>query len=105
MRFTYPSNKVCPKCGTGGYVWYLDDSEYIAKCTNCGHYFREQDFPMCVLDKTQKPLTNADRIRSMSDEELADFLARHVLNLDGAMHDIAHNAWLGWLRHEVKEGE
>ena len=54
MRLTYPSKKACPKCGMGGYVWYLDDSEYIAKCINCGHYFHNDDFPMCVLDKTQK---------------------------------------------------
>jgi ribosomal protein L32 len=50
MGLTYPSNKICPRCGTGGYVWYLDNSEYVAKCTNCGHYFRREDFPMCVLD-------------------------------------------------------
>ena len=74
MGLTYPSNKVCPKCGAGGYVWYLDNSEYVAECINCGHYFREQDFPMCILDEAPKPITNADRIRAMTDEELAEFI-------------------------------
>lgn len=74
MGLTYPSNKICPRCGTGGYVWYLDNSEYVAKCTNCGHYFRRKDFPLCVLDEAPKPVTNADRIRAMSDEEMADLL-------------------------------
>ena len=63
MGLTYPSNKICPQCKTGGYVWYLDNSEYVAKCTNCGHYFRKEDFPMCVLDGTPKPITNADSFR------------------------------------------
>lgn len=75
MALTYPSNMICPQCGTGGYVWYMDKSEYVAKCTNCGHYFRKEDFPMCVLDGAPKPITNADRIRAMTDEEMAFELA------------------------------
>ena len=106
MGLTYPSNKICPKCGTGGYVWYLDDSEYVAKCTNCGHYFQKEDFPMCVLDKTQKPITNADKIRNMSDEELAVWLtgfacsnvAPHA-NARGAMYK---GKLVDWLKQEAE---
>lgn len=100
MALTYPSNKICPQCGTGGYVWYMDKSEYVAKCTNCGHYFRKEDFPMCVLDGVPKPKTNADRIRSMTDEELAEWLcdiAGWLPMYEGKMHPI-----LDWLRQEVK---
>lgn len=24
MGLTYPSNKVCPRCGAAGYVWYAE---------------------------------------------------------------------------------
>ena len=103
MGLTYPSKKICPRCGTGGYVWYLDNSEYVAKCTNCGHYFRREDFPMCVLDEAPKPITNADRIRTMTDEELADYL-------DGVCHDLwqmfvadPQKMWLDWLKQEATD--
>ena len=96
MGLTYPSNKICPRCGTGGYVWYLDNSEYVAKCTNCDHYFRREDFPMCVLDEQPKPITNADRIRGMTDEELADWL---IMNGNGS----DYQTWLDWLREEISE--
>ncbi len=102
MGLTYPSNKICPRCGTGGYVWYLDNSEYVAKCTNCGHYFRKDDFPMCVLDGAQKPTTNADRIRAMSDEELADFMIR-VAQRGGKPTDSGLVRWLDWLKQEAKD--
>lgn len=95
MGLTYPSNKICPRCGTGGYVWYMDNTKYVAKCTNCGHYFRKEDFPMCVLDRTGKSTTNADRIRSMTDEELAAWLEdRFQLPINGL--------WLNWLKQEAE---
>lgn len=111
MKLTYPSNKVCPKCGTGGYVWYLDNSEYVAKCTNCGHYFHREDFPMCVLDEAPKPTTNADRIRSMTDEELAELfisIQDDVANYfkSGAETEPEFptftSTWLYWLKEESK---
>lgn len=114
MGFTYPSNKICPKCGTGGYVWYLDNSEYVAKCTNCGHYFRREDFPMCVLDRAKKPITNADHIRSMSDEELAGFIGEVTAcgygmcapgHYDCTGKNSCAPCWLDWLRQEVEDGE
>lgn len=49
------------------------------------------------------PITNADRIRSMSDEELAEYL-------DGVCHDLwqmfvkdPQKMWLDWLKQEVKD--
>lgn len=107
MGLTYPSNKICPRCGTGGYVWYLDNSEYVAKCINCGHYFRREDFPMCVLDDVRKPVTNADRIRAMSDQELSDWLGDKDTCPPGEcthMHDGVDcpECWLDWLRQEAE---
>lgn len=57
---------------------------------------------------TPKPITNADRIRAMSDEELTVYLA----HLTGCVDCIARRescgydcrkAWADWLRQEVKE--
>lgn len=45
--------------------------------------------------------TNADRIRNMSDEELAEFLAVHDLGLKG--NDLPMlTDWLEWLRSEAE---
>ena len=60
--------------------------------------------PYLDYPKTYKPQTNADRIRAMSDEELAEFLG------DWAQR---HRAWmcdsqgecLAWLQEPVKDGE
>lgn len=49
----------------------FDDSEEKASC-NCQHNSNSRDNePCCRCDSKQ---TNADRIRDMSDEELAEFL-------------------------------
>lgn len=102
MGLTYPSNKICPRCRTGGYVWYLDNSKYVAKCTNCGHYFQKEDFPMCVLDRTEKSTTNADHIRAMSDEELASKL--YDVSWDSFALGITYTEteWLEWLKQEAE---
>lgn len=55
-------------------------------------------------------ITNADRIRSMTDEELAEWLAKHnersaVCPNFGA-HDCqasCRKCWLDWLKQEVSE--
>ena len=46
--------------------------------------------------------TNADRIRNMSDEELAEFLAVHDLGLKG--NDLPMlTDWLEWLQSEAEQ--
>ena len=64
--------------------------------------------------KEYKPdyMTNADRIRSMSDEELADFLdevqeeecnALHEVRQDGTLKFMSlRNGWLEWLKQPVE---
>ena len=54
----------------------------------------------------QKP-TNADRLRAMSDEELAEFLSK-TQKIGGNTEE--HRAgfyylWLDWLREEADDGE
>ena len=49
----------------------------------------------------KKRQTNADRIRNMSDEELAEFLAVHDLGLKG--NDLPMPTdWLDWLQSEAE---
>lgn len=61
--------KWCPK---------INDSPHLDMECNCEHY---------------KAMTNADRIRSMTDEELAEIFAQYNISLD-------KDGWLEWLRAE-----
>ena len=53
-----------------------DEFEVIIKTDNKEHYKKAEDFSRKLIDHA-KPQTNADRIRAMTDEELAHFLAWH----------------------------
>ena len=80
-----------------------------------------EDCPHCVFEKTEtncrgcfegshykpKPITNADRIRAMTDEELAELIGTDQRN-GGCPNGGARNCqescvkcWLDWLREEV----
>lgn len=60
--------KRCPKCHTASYTQKID-GENKALCHKCGYRGRFSE---------GMPLTNADRIRSMKDEELAEMLCNTV---------------------------
>lgn len=79
-----------------------------------------EDCPHCVFEKTEancrgcfegshykpKPITNADRIRAMTDEDLAMLLQPGCPDRvcrDSPPHD-CYNCWLDWLKQEVKNG-
>ena len=47
--------------------------------------------------------TNADRIRAMTDEEMAEWIAGDVLNLSCGALTIATEAWLDWLKKVASE--
>jgi hypothetical protein len=70
------------------------------------------DMAIAALEEQaqEKPLTNADRIRAMTDEELAELIA------DGCCRNIdcpdefymedglnCHGCWLDWLKQEVSD--
>ncbi len=71
-----------------------------------------EDCPHCVFEKTEancwgcfegshyrpKPITNADRIRSMSDEEFSHFL--FGIQCAPASRP---KEWLDWLKQEAEE--
>ena len=62
-------------------------------------------------------MTNADRLRSMTDEELAEFLAERSVapsctskchkdyELYGELRTFCSDCWLAWLIQEVDDGE
>ena len=53
------------------------------------------------MEIVEKKETNADRIRNMSDEELAEFLTVHDLDLKG--NDLPmFTDWLKWLQSEAE---
>ena len=66
---------------------------------NCQHNSNSRDSePCCRCDSRQ---TNADRIRNMSDEELAEFLSVHDLGLKG--NDLPMlTDWFEWLQSEAE---
>ena len=66
---------------------------------NCKHNSNSRDSePCCRCDSRQ---TNADRIRNMSDEELAEFLSVHNLGLKG--NDLPMlTDWFEWLQSEAE---
>jgi hypothetical protein len=60
--------------------------------------------------QSRKPKTNADRIRAMSNEELAEFMCHNVSN--GTVNcafcaaaefcRMGHNGWIDWLKQEAE---
>lgn len=87
----------------------------MCKCDSCKHGSkRATEYPcyVCLGSTKYEPMTQADRIRNMSDEELADILfddctikmgleTCKYLDCDG--HD-CKKCVLEWLQAEVKEG-
>ena len=85
--------------------------EIIIQTDSKEHYKATEDFAIKLIDHA-KPMTNADRIRAMSDEELAGFLcgtstaeccdrscpARHICGY-------ADNGMIKWLQQPVKEND
>ena len=80
--------------------YYLDlATKEKAHTCNCKYNSNSRDNePCCRCDSRQ---TNADRIRNMSDEELAEFLAVHDLGLKG--NDLPMlTDWFNWLQSEAE---
>lgn len=72
-------------------------------CSGCKHLNERGycEFTACIIPCTVsafipevKPQTNADRIRAMSDEELAEWIISITEDLT--------TMWLDWLKKEVK---
>ena len=51
-------------------------------------------------------MTNADRIRSMSDEELAELIVVKIKDIHHqGMRELAYSAWLKWLQQPAEEDD
>lgn len=77
-----------------------------AKADSCEQADRVEDY---CIDHEERPMTNADRIRQMSDEELAI----EETSKGGCPHDCETpddmdtdcvRCWLDWLKKEVDDG-
>ena len=67
--------KRCNNCANG--AWSCKESALPEVCLNCN--FLSDGSPS---EWKPKVATNADRIRAMSDEELAEFIANKIVNLE-----------------------
>lgn len=90
----------------GKNVGYLD-----MKCINCNSYFNFDELYKRRIGEVlePKPPTNADRLRAMSDEELADYFAELSCWPNAGREDCRGMAncmdcWLDWLRQEASDG-
>lgn len=84
------SDEKCNKCKAKRLCSELEDMGYLRTC------------------KTQKPLINADRIRAMSDEELAEWICDRAgcpKTFSGLPDCISNcrQCWHDWLKQEAKE--
>ena len=94
----------CPKCF--GSICRLGNREKPFLCRACNAWYSKSE--------VTPPITNADRIRSMSDEELDKFLGDiqwDVANYCGGVTQKQdypvpeqRGAWLDWLKQEVYDG-
>ena len=108
-----PANIVCPKCGSPNYMRHLIGKgvgKLDMKCINCNSYFSfEELYKQKIAEVIKpKPQTNADRIRAMTDDELADLLTadckyipeelcrKYLGNCNACLRE--------WLKQEVDDG-
>ena len=115
-----PANIACPKCGSPNYMRHLIGKgvgKLDMKCINCNSYFNFDELYKKKIAKVlkPKPQTNADRIRSMTDKELAKTLCAMTNEGCPPWHDadisLCHNhgvchdgeCWLKWLKQEATE--
>ena len=82
----------------------------MAKCRNKSYCpFKDSDNNECMskLPCSCKPMRNVDRIRAMSDEELAEFLSEvkydGIYHHEGQKYPMQAAAWEEWLQVENEE--
>lgn len=85
------------------------------KCDTCRYkndcfVFDKEQMEKCKAYEPEKKMTNADRIRAMSDEELAAHMWNKFGCPDGRNHttydcigNSCKDCWLDWLRQPAEE--
>lgn len=98
-KIRYSDEFVCPKCGRHTALVCHVDGTHQAHCMICDAYYNVEIATM----------TNADRIRAMTDEELAI----EETSKGGCPHDCETpddldtdcvRCWLDWLKQEASHG-
>ena len=85
----------------------------MAYCESCNNFIEVDMCEKCNKGSNFKRITNADRIRTMSDEELAEFMENFdktggcdtcSIRYQGKCNSISKckDGYLGWLQSEVK---
>lgn len=73
-------------------------------CKGCRYYKNLADNHCIGCDGSgYTKQTNADRIRSMADEELAEWIVRRTEGYGFDGYNESVKAWLKWLREECNE--
>ena len=49
-----------------------------------------------------KPITNADKIRQMTDEELAEWIVNDLIEPGYYSYEQGYELWLDWLKQEAE---
>ena len=87
----------------------IDELDKKRLVTICEHFKIDLSDLQEFINSKQKPRTNADKIRSMSDEEMAEFItARHytphcpVPQCEADESTDCDQCWLNWLRKEAE---
>jgi len=79
----------------------------MGKCKVCANADNEYCFA-CDNGNQFKPMANGDRIRSMTDEELAALFKDHfcpmLIGTDMDCQNSCEECWLDWLRQEATDG-
>ena len=90
--------KRCNNCANG--AWSCKESALPEVCLNCN--FLSDGSPS---EWKPKVVTNAYKIRAMTDEELADWISNFVYEIDSG--EVAYSddtdQWLFWLQQPAKE--
>lgn len=84
--------------GETGVCWGTKEGE----ACSCDGDEAKCDLYDYVRKRARKQVTNGDRLRSMTDEELAEFIA-HYDSYTALGEELAKVRWLDWLKAEYKE--
>ena len=83
-----------------------EDAQVMGRCQMC-KYQNDTEFDACHICNNEKDMfrprpTNADRIRAMSDEELAEWIQKHDCHTNLYGYD-PKEAILDWLKQEAQD--
>lgn len=107
------TEELCPKCGAvlNGFIITTIPPIHGVSCPSCGWRHEEQQQITRSVYQERKPQTWGDKIRSMPDEEMAEYIDLHTAEAmwcksppeDCPPHEECVRCILDWLKEEVSE--